>query len=390
MGFLLLTWLCSPFLWIIRKLRGLPPIKRVLIIQTAKIGDLVSATPVIHAVRHQFPDAYIAVLAQAQCAPVISHDTAINQIFPVSGQPLKGIKQKWQFIKLLRSLQIDTVIDLNPSTAFWLTPVWTGIPRNAAIVPSQMGKSLKLASPWLTQAVVHAPDTHVLSSYRQLLYQLGIPFTGYAKRLTAAPDAQIRIHPFIERLGDRQCVGLGIAAANTLKSIETDQLVDLVVRLRQSGKDVMLLGSNADQAAAQAILDKCPSVTDGKNDSPRIINAVGATALDDLVALLQHLDAVIGADSGIIHCAEAAGIPIVDIFGPTPPEEQRPISVNAVCIAPENMACSPCSFTYKTVSKCQNINAPLACMKHLSIERVMAAVDTVLDPSAPSRRLIAK
>lgn len=59
---LLLTWLCWPWLaWRARAARA-TPVRRILLIQTAKIGDMLCATPVIAALRAAYPHAELTVL----------------------------------------------------------------------------------------------------------------------------------------------------------------------------------------------------------------------------------------------------------------------------------------------------------------------------------------
>jgi ADP-heptose:LPS heptosyltransferase len=52
---------------------------------------------------------------------------------------------------------------------------------------------------------------------------------------------------------------------------------------------------------------------------PDTIDLTGRTSLLDLTAVLARLDVVICGDSGVLHVACAAGVPLVALFGPSSP-----------------------------------------------------------------------
>src|SRR5439155_9724592 len=50
---------------------------------------------------------------------------------------------------------------------------------------------------------------------------------------------------------------------------------------------------------------------------PGALNLTGRTALAQLAAVLEQCELFIGADSGVMHVAAAAGVPLVALFGST-------------------------------------------------------------------------
>jgi hypothetical protein len=53
-------------------------IKRLLIRSTNWIGDAVMTTPAVRAIRHNFPDAHISMLAKPWVAPVFAHSPHVD------------------------------------------------------------------------------------------------------------------------------------------------------------------------------------------------------------------------------------------------------------------------------------------------------------------------
>jgi len=372
---------------------------RILVIQTAKMGDLVCATPVIHALRDRYPSASISVLANPTMIRILRHDVTINHLLETPRGGFKGLRQKWRLIRLLHEYRFDTVIGLNPALHLWLAPVWAGVTRHAAIVAPQLGRTLRWTLPWLTHTVRHRIDQSIMITYRQLLATLDIPTSDFKKRLIPAPDAATHIDRLIGHVPERRCIGLGIASANALRGLPDELLIHLTTRLLETGYHVILIGGPSDQNLADTIMqslnlpnlhththtdthtpESSKSISFWEEKSPaRLINAVGKTEMDELVTLMDRLDVFIGIDSGPTHCAEAAGTPLVILFGPTPPAEQYPLDVAAVCLSPVNLDCAPCSFVYKTVSRCRNRCHPNACMRQFSVEQIIQSVRQLID-----------
>ncbi|HLG42548.1 MAG TPA: glycosyltransferase family 9 protein, partial [Planctomycetota bacterium] len=68
----------------------------------------------------------------------------------------------------------------------------------------------------------------------------------------------------------------------------------------------------------------------------------GKTSISQLVALLARAALYVGNDTGVTHLADALGLPIVVIYGPTDPVETRPFGRHQAIIRREELECSPC------------------------------------------------
>jgi ADP-heptose:LPS heptosyltransferase len=73
--------------------------------------------------------------------------------------------------------------------------------------------------------------------------------------------------------------------------------------------------------------------------------------LDDLIGILKQADAVVSADTGPAHIANAIGTPTVTLFGPTRPEITGPYKQNkSAVMLKADLDCigcllqTPCSF----------------------------------------------
>ena len=80
MIYLLLTWLLAPLLWLRAALRGAQRTNRILVIQTAKIGDFVATTPVFRALRNRLPGTEIVALLHPVNLPLARQLESIDRI----------------------------------------------------------------------------------------------------------------------------------------------------------------------------------------------------------------------------------------------------------------------------------------------------------------------
>jgi heptosyltransferase-2 len=120
---------------------------------------------------------------------------------------------------------------------------------------------------------------------------------------------------------------------------------------RRLAAQTVILGSSNDRAAAQEILGR---------------NLVGATSLDEAIALIAGADYVVTNDSGLMHVAAALGRPQVALFGSSSPRHTPPLSAAARVIW-LGIECSPC---YQR-------ECPLGhfrCMRELSVESVLEEI----------------
>jgi heptosyltransferase-2 len=134
---------------------------------------------------------------------------------------------------------------------------------------------------------------------------------------------------------------------------------------------IVIVGSRDDAPLADAVVAAAKG---------RASSAVGALSLRGSAALIQRAAVLVSNDSAPLHLATAVGTPVVALFGPTVPEfgfgPRRP---GDIALGREGLACRPCS-------KHGPPTCPLGhhrCMRDLSVEAVIAALDTVTSAEEP-------
>jgi ADP-heptose:LPS heptosyltransferase len=105
-----------------------------------------------------------------------------------------------------------------------------------------------------------------------------------------------------------------------------------------------------------------------------IRNICGKTSLLELHEFFKLTDLLISVDTGCIHIASLAKIPVISLHGTTLPEQSRPMSHKAVALC-SYRNCSPCNDKIALYGKiCNNI----VCMHDITPEQVLNEVKKIL------------
>lgn len=344
MIYLVLTWLAAPLLYLRLALARSPARPhRVLVIQTAKIGDFVCTTPLLRELRRGLPQARISLLLHPVNMPLARHNPHVDELLPLPVHALRGLRGRLWLVQAIMRRGIDTVICVSPSLSAWLAPLWAGVARRMAVLPDFGGTTYRLAAPLLTIAEAHRRGRRVTETHLALLAAIGIDASDMMPEAFASPDSEAAAERILPRTGP-PAVGLGVSAGNKLKELGGARLSALMRGLLGATEArVVLIGGPDDRRLAAEVAAQFPR--------GRVIDAAGAMGLEQLPALLGRLAVYVGVDSGITYLADACGIPVVDLMGPADPDDQRPFGRHATILA-THLRCAPCSHAFSTPYTC--------------------------------------
>jgi heptosyltransferase-2 len=340
---------------------------RVLIIQTAFLGDVVLTLPLIATLQQHFPHALIDVLTVPAHAAILQQQPGIDRVltYDKRGQQ-RGIGGFYTTGRQIRAYRYALVVAPHRSLRTALLVAWSGAPR-------RLGFAHWLTR-WAYTATVPRPmQGHEVERNRHLLTALGLDTAALAVRLNLWVDPAVRQRAAASfacgGIGPEDIVvGLIPGSQWGTKRWPAERFAGLIDHMaKTSGLRCALFGGPPDRPIAEAILAKC---------STPVLDLIGRTTLPELPAYLERCTVVVSNDTGPMHIAAAVGRPIVALFGPTTtsmgfapygvPWEEVSVS----------LPCRPCSA--HGPQRC-----PLShwrCMMDLSVEGVAASVQRLLVP----------
>jgi heptosyltransferase-2 len=338
---------------------------RILIVQTAFLGDVVLTLPLVEMLRQHFPEAQVDVVAVPAHAAVLQQQPGINTVIPYDKRgKQRGIGDFAAVGRQIRARRYDLVLAPHRSLRTALLVACSGSPQRIGF------------SHWLTRwaytATVPRPvKGHEIERSLHLLTALGLPVLPSAPRLKLCVStvARQRAAEYFIRGGigsEDVVVGLIPGSQWGTKRWPAEHFAALIDHLAgMPSLRCALFGGPQDRPIAEAILARC---------TVPVLDLIGQTPLQELSAYLERCAVVVSNDTGPMHIAAAVGRPIVALFGPTTPDMGfAPYGVpwEEVSVA---LACRPCHA--HGPQRC-----PLShwrCMMELSVEHVAASVQRLL------------
>lgn len=286
------------------------------------LGDVILALPAVRDIRRAFPAARISVLARPSVAALFE---AIPEIDAVD--EVQGLIQE---VGVLRR-GFDLAILLTNSFGTALGPLVAG--TRARWGYATQGRGLLLTR--LARVSGHVPGVSQVNYYRGMLAAMGLPTSGSPDTSMTPPPAWIETGRAVTGPGRSFGIAPG-AAKGSAKQWPPDRFAEVADRLSgELAARAVLLGSSADVEAANAVASSMKEPS---------LNLCGRTDLRTFVGVVSNLQALVANDSGAMHLGAAMGVPTVGVFGPTNPDQTRPVGARAAFV--RGVAeCSPCRHT---------------------------------------------
>lgn len=139
--------------------------------------------------------------------------------------------------------------------------------------------------------------------------------------------------------------------------------VALANKLTAQGFEVILIGGNDEQRFISEIKEKL---------NENVIDCTGKYNIAGSISVISAANAVVGVDTGMIHCAAALNIPTLTLFGVTSPLQFLAYGDRSNYIF-LNEECSPCYGSDVSVT-CKNRK----CMNNITVEMVFNEVNKLL------------
>ncbi len=350
---------------------------RILLVRLRLIGDVVFTTPLIRALRRQFPNAHLAYVVEAAAAPIVCGNPHLDDVIVVPRRRgLRRVVDDMTLARRLRNAQFDVAIDLHGGPrAAWLT--W------ASRAPTRIGYTIAGRKWMYTHAIDRAPDLgprHSVLNQWDLLAPLGIgpaDRTRDAIEIPADPRASAAVQHRLNQIGithEHELIVIHVSAGNPFRRWPLEAFVDLVVQLASADarRRILLTSGPSEHAASQLVADRARRRLGAGLQVPDTEDF----SLLELRALVGRAAVYIGGDSGPLHVASATTTPIVGLFGPTMAERSMPwrdprLFAAAVDAGP--LPCRPCNQR-------ECVTGDFRCLTSITPQRVSEAAERALKP----------
>lgn len=276
-------------------------IEKVLLVrQDRRIGDLVMNTPLFHATRRRFPNAFIALLLRRGYEELYADDPHFNELIAFSGgrdfyNPI-GLAA---LTSRLRRARYDLAIDCSNFMSFSLT---NGIITLLSAAPIRIGFDDKESPAFLNVTVNQERPGHYVENQLELLSHMGGAEIGEGPWLHIGDARRDRACRTLLSLGldeDAPKALIFTDAGNEDKTWSWECFTAVARKLKAAGISVVL-AQGPGRAGADRTCEDFPILPGMK--------------IGDFAAAVSCCDVFVSGDTGPMHIAAACGVSTVGVF----------------------------------------------------------------------------
>jgi len=332
--------------------------QRMLVLQLADIGDVVLTSPFLRELRRYFPKAWIGLTVQPRMFNLVEKCPYVDDVFPYdwgSAQKretyLRGSPHWW--IQAFRTAknnfwkhQLDMAISIrwneDPCQAASLILMYTSGAAHRvaykAISSKQMRYGWKDLDRLITEGPVRGNPKHEVEQQLDILQFLGATPNDTRLEVWTSQEDEKFAQNVLDKYGIAQTdalIAFAPGAAWPYRRWPAHRFIELGRWLQDIYKVfVLILAAKDEQDLAFQI--------EGGLQEGKTVNLAGKSTLREMAAILKHCKLFIGNDSGPLHVASAAGIPVVGFYGPGEYQRFIPWGKNHEALR-LGLPCSPCS-----------------------------------------------
>ncbi|MDC1294854.1 glycosyltransferase family 9 protein [Myxococcota bacterium] len=364
-----------------------PAADRVLILRLGAMGDVVRTLPAVAALRGVYPGAHLTWLVEPASAGVVSCSGLVDEvlIFP-RGRLVEAMREGdaigfgrhgREFLETLRERRFQISIDFHGLLKTGMLALLSGAPIRFGY-PAPMSR--EFSSVFATH---HAPVVDPESSRfdrNAALIETIAPGTKLPGRALLAPSAlaKARLNARLRATGresvrDYVLIHPGSSAGAQHKRYSPEGWARVARELAAAGRAVWIAcGPNRyERSLTEDIVRRAEGA---------LVLAPETRSFDDLLALQARASLFVAADSGPLHAASLAGVPVLQLMGPTHPVQNLPWAGSPSERIRVPLACSPCRRGCEDPA-CMRVIAPAAITK-----KVNSMLDGHAAPLSPPKQ----
>jgi ADP-heptose:LPS heptosyltransferase len=281
--------------------------QNILVMDLGQLGDVVLSLPALEAIRDRFPDSRKSILVGAACADVVRLTGIFDEVIVVNRgelrrmNKLKATARLIKFARDIRRQRFDFIIDIHSLPETNILAYVSGAPLR--LLGNRESRSIDRLSNFRPRPPMEDKSVHISRYYLNVLRPLGV--TVDEPRISLRPRPE-EVELARSMIGDavlqkKRLVGICPGAGHVSRRWPLEnfgEVADKLIHGDDTGVVVFLGPEEASKPEFAAAFGDRVSVVSG-------------LTIPQLVAGFSLLSIVVGNDSGPVHIAAAAGVPVV-------------------------------------------------------------------------------
>jgi len=353
---------------------------RVLTVKLADLGDVLTATPALRALRIARPADHLAALVPPHSAAVLRGTDLVDDVItfpkalfdkPWNAVNLDALRQSMILLSELRDRRFDAIALFHHLTTrfgaakYALLCAAAGAPTRAGL---DNGRGIFLTHRVKDDGFGAMHEVQYAFAVAGLLGAQGepgpleVPISSEAMDWAAGKlptgGELIALHP-------------GSGEFSRARRWPIAAFTALARALQDRGARVVLVGGPEEVGLTRTVSANLPAPC---------IDLAGRTSVSQLAAVLARCRLLIANDGGVMHLATAVSTPVVALFGPSNHRAWGPWTAGRsyADVVRLELACSPCFYVGDGLGLREGC-LPRPCLRELSPTLVLAAAQRALD-----------
>ena len=324
--------------------------KNILVTRLRFMGDIILTTPLLAALKQNYPDAKISYLAETPYISLLENHPHVDELLPLVRSDSAETAKLYSKVLFKK---YDLAIDLfgNPRSALltWLS--------SAKI---RIGGDFRGRRHFYTHPIKNDGSAKSAIEFH-LSYLAPLNFNFEATKPTIYPTESelLWVQKFLEQNNfdlNKTIIGIHPGATWPAKKWFSERFAQTANKLVKDGNQVLFTMGPGEDKLLENVISQC----DFRPVKPQVLS------LRQLAAVLKKLSLYISNDCGPLHLAPAVGTHTVGIFGPGEPDIWFPYPAeDGHRLVFHEIDCSRCH---------RDLCDKMDCMKSISVEKVVSAV----------------
>jgi heptosyltransferase-2 len=335
-------------------------LKKILVMRTDRLGDVILSTPVIANLRKAYPKSHIAFLCRPYTKEVLENNPYLDEIIIYDkNKEHKNFLSSLKFCLALRKKKFDAVFILNPNNRSNIIAFLSGIPKRIGL-NRKMGNLLTMR----IEDRKYEGKKHELDYTLDILKEAGVPATEKQPYFPVKEESRKKIEELlIERGIDKNDIAVIHPSASCPSKRWPEENFIKLTRLinKKTNLKVVIISAKDEKKYAEELAKE------------EVFDFRGILTISDIGALLKRSKIFISNDSGPVHIAASLDVPVISIFGRSDPglspKRWKPLGEKSFYIH-KAISCKKC-----LAHKCIN---NFLCLKMISPDEVFALIQKIL------------
>lgn len=298
---------------------------KILIIQTAFLGDVILATSVVSELKNKFPNANIDFLLKKGNESLLANNPKLNSVFTFDKSTGKW-KSIIRLIRQFRKEKYDLVINLHRFASSGIIAGFSGGKK-------RYGFKKNPFSFLYTKKFDHTigNGTHEVERNLSLLQEFNVSKKNCPELFPSDADKQ-----YVQKYTTNEYYCIAPTSVWFTKQMPTHKWIELISSLPDSSS-IYFLGAQSDSTYCQKLLKE--------SNAKNVVSLCGELSLLQSAALMKDATRNYVNDSGPLHLASSVNAKVTAFFCSTVPDFGfGPLSDDYETKEVANLDCRPCGL----------------------------------------------